>query len=216
MIASRMNRAFVPLTTRDQDLSKVLGLCVPLMTVDQVRRGWWPGSRTSAACERRLSLLQGKELVVCSSTMTVPPPPLCGPLVVWRPGQKIPDFGPALAEARRRARKRASSVPVVWACFATCARLGTIVRSFRPSDVAHDLLLAEVFLAHKKANTGITEVWRGGMGQACRAGLRVSDAVLTRPGRPLHIEVVGSSYSRTKLTVLHWFCADRDTEYQLW
>lgn len=213
--ASSTQRTMV-VTRRDTEIVGALSRSVTVMTVEQVQRCWWPGALSCAACGRRIRELADRRLVVRRSLMAAPPVPLGGPLLSWSPGESLPDFGPILIQARRRIVGPPSSLAVVMGAPMGAALVGGVVHEPRPSDVTHDLLLAEVMLRIRIDEPEILRFWRRGGGGRRGPGERIADAVLARPGRPLHLEVVGSSYTQTKLVLLHRYFEGLKAEYQLW
>lgn len=216
MSTTRSNQRPMVLTQRDGEVVGTLARCLSVMTVEQVRRGWWPDARSAAACTRRLRALANQRLLLRRCLVAVSPVPLDGPLLSWKPGESLPDFGPPLIEARRRASGPPVALPVVMAAAAGAALAGGTAHEPRPSDVTHDLLLAEAVLRIRTDEPETLRFWHRGGGGRRRPGDRVADATLARPGRPLHLEVVGSSYTRTKLVLLHRYFEANHAEYQLW
>lgn len=208
-------RLFV-LTGRDRDLLSVLSLRLPLLTTDQVARGWWPNAASPSSCLRRLRVLSGHGLLKAATVVTAPPTGMCTPLVHWRPGAPLPEFTQVISLARHRGEVPLRAHTVVTATAAGAARSGVTPHAVRASDVAHDLLLAEVFLHTMQNEVGLVRFWRMAGRESAREGERVADAVIARPGRPVHIEVVGSSYTRTKLLLVHRYYEASNREYQLW
>lgn len=203
------------LTDRDTALLVTLGHKLPLMSMAQVKRCWWSTSGTSVACQRRLRTLESYGLVRRRLCVAAAPAVLEVPLACWQPGQPPPEFALVVNSARRRGASPTSGQVVYTVTNDGAARTGGRTPTVRPSDIAHDLLLGEVFLALQRQSPELLSFWRLPC-PATQGGDRVADAVLARPGRSVYVEVVGSSYSTTKLRLVHRHCEARGLEYQLW
>lgn len=208
------------LTPRDAEILVALGHQVSLLTRKQIQRAWWPTSTTPTACGRRLDMLLGQGWL---RTMWVPlavdVTVVRSPLAEWRPGESRPDLTGVIAAVRERATRppwHSTTHEFVFVTTAAgAARVGGRTPRVRPSESAHDITLAEVFLWYRRTAPALARLWRCPDGHK-GLGERVSDAVVARPGRPIEIEVVGTSYSHTKLMLFHEFCRSRGREYQLW
>lgn len=214
-----LSHAPITLTERDIAVLDALTHRVKLLPLSQVRRVWWPESTTTREMMRRIAMLEqagwlmrktmlGRE-VGSSPTM----------LASWNPNELLPDFADVIWRSRRRATSPVEAVHTLVATRAAADLLGGEIRHVRTSEVSHDLRLAAVFAEMKLTRSAWAQAWRGELVLDSRwlaGGDPVPDAVLALPGRPVVVEVVGSSYSTTRMRELHAWCAAKEIGYQLW
>lgn len=205
----------VVLTDRDRSMLSTLSNCVKVLSVEQIRRTWWP---TGGDPRPRLNRLEGAGWVERSQAIASVPFRSPEPLAVWSPGRPEPDWSAIIASSCTRWRKDARAVGLVSVSKPAAMHFGGVARYPRPSEVSHDLLLAEIFLSILSTRPRDARVWIGEGTLAAQAGdaSTLPDALLKRPGRPIAIEVVGDSYRPGKLRSLHDYCAEQGWGYELW
>lgn len=212
MQAAIKNR--VVLTSRDRMMLTALVRCVKAFSVTQIKETWWPHGDPRARLRR---LRQTGWVNVDRAVATIP---TCWqrPIATWAPGCEAPDWCRVIAVSRGRWRTNAQPVSVVSASDIAAAHLGGTARYSRPSEVAHDLLLAAVYLHVRCARPRDARAWvgEGSLASGGDSDVAIPDALLRLPGRPIAIEVVGESYRPSKLRVLHEYCAAQGWGYELW
>ncbi len=215
MVLQRSN-----LTPRDRDLLVVLTRAVRVLSVDQIAAHWFAAATDAGrAATRRLGVLQERGLIdvfrMPARAVVVP----SRPVAEWGPGNAAPDFVLLARMLAQRWTQPASPVSCVVATSASGTWLGGDGgRRPRRSEISHDLLLGELYLAwRRRTPDGIAE-WisesrlrRLGYGDQTR----LPDAMVDAGGIRRVIEV-GGEYSASKLAEFHEFCAKRGLPYELW
>lgn len=208
----------IQLTERDLGLLETLTHRVKLLPVAEVRRLWWPGSTSTRELMRRVVLLERagwlKRRTVVGRRVDGAPSMLAS----WNPGELLPDFADVVWRSRRRARSPVRAVQTVIATEGAANLTGGRVRAVRASEVSHDLLVTSVFAETALTQPAWARVWRGELvlGAEWLSGGCVPDAMLALPGRSVVVEVVGSSYSTTRMREMHSWCSEKKLGYQLW
>ncbi len=205
----------VVLTDRDRSMLSVLSHCVKVLSVEQIKRTWWPGGGDPRP---RLKRLEGAGWVERSQAIASVPSRSLEPLAVWCPGHPEPDWPAIIASSRARWRADVRAMSLVSVSESAAVHFGGTARYPRPSEISHDLLVAMVYLNFRSTRPRDARVWIGEGTLAAQAGdaSALPDALLKRPGRPVAIEVIGGSYRRHKLKSLHDYCAEQGWGYELW
>ena len=82
-------------TERDHQILDALARKVRLLTIDQIATSWWEATRVPVPnARRRLEQLTAAGYVAAKPVHVSPRIPLTEPLVAWRQGMPVPDFGP--------------------------------------------------------------------------------------------------------------------------
>jgi hypothetical protein len=193
-----------------------------MLGLDQIARTWWSdaGVRRDAAA-RRLRELNLAGLLRTREVVAKNIGPLHRPLVSWRPGERIPDFG-ALAW-RLHLRWRAAPVreTIILASPRLARRfggrrLGRVPRAFQ---VSHDLGVAEMFLAARRFRPKLISRWIDeDRLSPFRRGEKLPDAVLAdRPATtPRLVLEFGAGYGKSRLQACHDDCEMRGLPYEIW
>lgn len=217
------------LQTRDMGFVGALGCCIKGATPTQWCRAEWPFGRSGLrACHKRLALLADAGLVTLESGLALTPERCQRSLACWCPGAPPPDLRAVhrQSSARWRAAKM-RTVRVVQVTRAGAALVGGVTSVVRPSELGHDLALADAYFATLTAYPRVAALWQGewmaeesGTGRDAQPGTGSQqgrfDAIIRAPGGPVMVELVGESYTLADLAELHATCARQEVRYQLW
>lgn len=207
------------LTGRDLQILDTLTHRVRVLAVRQVAQTWWADAKNATqSAQRRLRSLSDGGHVHLTRILSQPVAPLERPLLTWRAPDPIPDFAPVVSLLRRRWHAPVTPTAVVLATKALAASLGGHAQPPRLSEGTHDLHVAEVFLRLLRASPARAQKWvpEAKLAAGGTRSARVPDALLALPGRPLVIEVGGTSYDKDKLRAFHGFCEAKGYDYELW
>jgi hypothetical protein len=162
---------------------------------------------------RRVALLEREGLIETYTLLAAEPAPAPRPLVVWQPGDPVPDFGHlAYLLQTRWAELDVRAVR----CVVTSKRFARSVggqggRKSRPSEGTHDLAVTGLYLGQ---STERQKRWKS-EDPGTNRGVKKPDAVLT--GRkPVAVEQGGGSYTSSKLRGLWQWCSDQGMAVELW
>ncbi len=205
----------VVLTDRDRSMLNSLSRCVKVLSVEQIKRTWWPDGGDPRPRLKRLEGAGWVERLLAIASVPIRSPK---PISVWCPGHPEPDWSAIIASSCARWRTDVRAVSLVSVSESAAVHFGGTARYPRPSEVSHDLLLAAVFLSVRSTRPRDASIWIGEGALAAQAGdaSALPDALLKRPGRPIAIEVVGDSYRPDKLRTLHDYCAAQGWGYERW
>lgn len=208
------------LTRADLELIDALTLRVRVLSLGQVARTWWKDAsapQRSAALQVRKLAAEG--LVEPMNLFAAAEIPLAWPVLTWQPLLPPPD----LAAAARGTRARFGKTPVRDTPCVVAARIGRRrPRPPRETETTHDLHLAGVYLWMKAnlptraAKWLLEDEFGDALFDGATPGEKRPDAVVRDGGHLTAVELVGSSYSGTKLQAFHDFCAERGLAYELW
>jgi len=191
---------------------------VKVMTLQQVRE--FLPHKCEAGAKRRMMLLSRTGWVVpmrlLSRTIDYRP---TSPLVTWSPNQQAPRFLEVVRRSQTRWLSPLHSVLAFSASKRSGLYFGGQARLPRPSEATHDVFLTSVFLHFKNDRLHDADAWVGEGILASEARGKegaIPDAVIRRADGITAIEVVGESYSATKLSAFHDDCARKGWGYELW
>lgn len=214
-----MALASVHLTDDDLWLLETLTWRLRVATFEQLRLGI--GCRPRPF-ERRVTQLQTAQLI-WSRSVVIPILAIAEPLVIWMPGDAMPDWD-ALAWqlAGRWIAAQPQSVRLVWAAPLAERIVGGQSGGLRqPLQVAHDVGVAAVFFRRCEQTPSTARQWLSEdiFRQQYRAVARhkVPDAVLlNRAGQVRTAIEFGGRYSADRLRRLHRKFARRHWHYEIW
>jgi hypothetical protein len=207
------------LSHRDRTLLSILATKVKVLTLDQVRRTWWPNCSNDDSAIRRVKRLRQIGLLNLRVLVSFPEIELGGPLFGWRPGLAEPDFSSVIAQTRRRWAKSIQGVSIVSITGSGASQFGGRARPVRPSEGTHDVHVAQVFLHKRLRFPEEAAAWisESQLAYECRGERSViPDALVRLPDQSLAVEVVGESYSLLKLKQFCSYCGRRGWGYELW
>lgn len=211
------------LTARDDEILDTLTLRVRILSLDQIRRTWWPGSvhgRQTAL--RRITQLEDEGLVHIFQLVAHPELTLCAPLLAWTPKRPDPDFH----KVAYRASARWSQPPVQHTAVIATRQAGSHYGGWggrypRLTERTHDLHVAALYLQKCSEDPDTRKYWKSEEKlREERAGKKNSgrhhlpDAIITRPRRTV-IEF-GGAYKVEKLSSFHGYCKDIGLPYEIW
>ena len=148
-------------------------------------------------------------------------PALCfsQPIVSWRPGDELPEFGKVAYRLKSRWREPVEPVEIVQASHLAARRRGGALggRWPRVSETTHDVSLAEVFLWYRQhrpedAACWVPEAQLYAEGRGLHA--KLPDAVIRRDGTKIRIVEFGGSYGKQKLASFH--AEMQPLPYEIW
>jgi hypothetical protein len=213
-------RAAPELTDRDQEILSTLTHRVRILSVAQVARTWWQGTRRPVEnAAARLRALDRGGLLAAFEIVAHPEIELAGPVARWQPGEEAPDFGAVSYRLRARWTEPVRTTSVIAATAAGAALVGGVGgRRPRPSETTHDLHLAAVYLRVCAFSPALARSWRSEALLYSAGGGRdekLPDATLSDGHRTLVVEF-GGAYRKPKLIEFHEHCAERSLPYQIW
>lgn len=205
------------LTTRDQAILETLLHKVRCLSIEQVARTWWPGTRhPEQNARRRLQRLEQAQLVhrftiVCHSEIE-----LSNPLLRWNPNDPEPDLGALSYRVQNRWRDEYRPIPAVIAT-EKASRLfgGSGGRYPRSSEETHDVHLASVYLFYMLTNPELANTWLHEDIEETNPGEKVPDAIIYNDDSRTAVEFAGK-YSKEKLLEFHEYCRTESLPYEVW
>ena len=211
----------VRLSDRDRQLLETLTLRVRVLSIEQAARTWWPKAVDPLKqTNKRMGHLERAGLVQIFTVMARPDLPMKDPLVVWQPGQRVPDLKRIAGVVAKRARREAVAIPVVMATESTGLTFGGRGgRRPRTSEQTHDLQLAAVYLAMRRDMPTRTRSWTHEdilVLEGHPSGQKLPDAVVTDGRSKTVIECCGESYGVAELEATHTYCDRHGYGYELW
>jgi hypothetical protein len=217
-----MSRINFELTKRDHDILDVLVHQVRLLTVSQLGRTWWSGTKfASKSAQARMRQLEVAGLIEVFSVLAHVEIPLYAPVAVWRLGEAPPDFGGVAYQLQHRWHRipvQQTSCVVATSVAATHFG-GQGGRRPRESEQTHDIHMSAVYLFHRERDPGIRQTWVHESAimenRLKRKGQKLPDALLLRPGGAHAVEF-GGTYSKDKLHAFHSYCQQQQLSYEIW
>ncbi|MGD9854068.1 MAG: hypothetical protein AB7U20_03875 [Planctomycetaceae bacterium] len=214
--------ARLQLAARDWEILRTLSLCVRMLSLRQISRTWWGccESGHQVALDRLNRLVRGGWLW-CRHAFAQPLSPLMSPQASWHSGQWIPDFGPLAWRLRQRWDCPAEPVKIYLATSRTARHFGGRRRDViaRPFQIAHDLGVAEMFLAVRQQRPHLVRWWIDEDRLApFRRRQKLPDAVLAEsPRAPIQLVLeFGAGYSKQRLAAFHRDSESRGLPYEIW
>ena len=192
-----------------RELLAALTLRVRVFTTLQIARTW-PKAIGS------LKRLESNGLLFSFTAVAHPELPLVEPIIRWRNGDEIPDFGRASYQIR--SRWSASGTPMK--CFIATRAVGRMFgghggRYPRESEETHDIHLAAVYLRFRSTWPEMAASWvheeEIKRERRQRRG-KLPDAVVLKN----RVVEFGGAYKKSKLMAFHKFCELRNFDYEVW
>lgn len=208
------------LIARRELLLDTLASKVRLLTLEQVATLWSLGRVDKRVGVRAaLQRLAQRGLVTLSAVAIQEPVAPVQPTFRWEPGLPGPSPTELAALLRRRwslPSRRATVVEITPP--AAEARGCRPPHPARPSEVSHDVRLAEVYLLFRRTRPDEARHWLAEAELLARGfgdNAPLPDAMVASRGRRLVIEVLGQ-YPATKLAEFHEFCEGKELPYEFW
>jgi hypothetical protein len=221
-----MNETLLTLTDRDRAVLACATGPTRLFSLEQAAATWWSGFASGIVAARaRLARLETAGLLVKRVFPTHPLLALDAPLVVWRPGDDLPDFGSI--SYRLQKRWNLGTVPTTTYIATTLATklMGGLRRGDKadgrlrhPLQATHDLHVAELYLRFLRSEPALAECWVSEeVLQKRNPGKKASDgALLDRAGEIRLAIEFGGSYRSRRVKSFHRECARKNLPYELW
>jgi hypothetical protein len=205
-------------TFRDLAILDALVLRTRVLSLTQVERWFWCGQADRSTVSRRLRQLAECELVTPVDVLAAGIEDRAEPLLAWQVGQPEPDWRAIVQQTRARWNGPVLSQRCIVATPAAAARFGVTAHPPRLSEGTHDLHVAQVYLRMSVRAPERARKWVGeaAYGRHEDPAAKVPDAIIQLAGRPLAIEIVGTSYSAEKLSAFHGYCESKRMDYELW
>lgn len=208
----------MPITDRDRQILHVLTRQLRVGTAEQFATLWADGSPKSV--QRRLAVLVRWELLATAEVVLLRIP-VTEPLVSVECGGPAPQFGPlAWLLQKRWERGVRQRVTIYWASALTVRLFGGVGGRLRqPFQLAHDLLVSDVYVLQVQQEPTTAQHWLGedfARQQQFAVG-KVPDAFLLNPyGDIERVIEIGGQYSANRLRALHRHCDRHGWSYEIW
>lgn len=208
------------LTSRDRRILEILALRVRVLSVAQLARTFWSDAEhPHQAAIRRLVTLEAGGWIERLVILAHPEIELAAPVITWRPGEPLPEFGRVAYQLKSRWTQPPQETAVAIASKSAGTWLGG--RGGRPprrSEATHDLHLGTVFLRlmrdqPARAARWVSEASLQSVGRGRNE--KLPDALLRLRAGTTAIEL-GGAYSKTKLSEFHAHCVREKYAYEIW
>jgi hypothetical protein len=207
---------------RNESILDTLALRVRLLSLEQIAHTWFGDQvQPVAGARRMMERLVKAGLAAAKPDYAYPMLKLTGPILIWKPGQAMPDPG-AIARLLRSRRPKTPTHKVE--TYRSTPRLANRMGGFdgrirHPDQITHDLQLSEIYLHLYQTNPGLACRWLGE--ELCKRGQeygeKLPDAVITDElGRPARAIEFGGGYSTKKIGEFFGHCVARNLAFELW
>lgn len=209
-------------TERDHQILEALARKVRIMSLPQIAGAWWATLESPEQHARaRLLDLYNAGFVGCLDLLSVPLIELSEPVATWSPGEPAPNPGAVSWRLVSRWPKLDPvRVTIFHATEATHNQYGgaRTPRLPKADQVAHDLHVAQLYLAFLRERTEEAARWIGEDARRLSGfWLKDPDAVIDLgDARPPHVVEFGGRYDAERVEAFHRDCAKRDRSYELW
>lgn len=203
------------MTDSERDVLQTLTSRVPLLSLGQLARTWFPAAEAAHA----LGQLCGSGWLKRLAVNAHPELALEAPLAVWSPGDPAPRFGKISHRNRERWRAEPERTTVFVATEQAASVYGGRAGKAKPLHVSHDIGLGAVYLRLLTERPEDAAAWLSESELAPeREDDVLPDAVLRSPAGELArvIEFVGSSYTAARLEELYLDCETRRVPIEFW
>lgn len=206
------------MTEAERDILETLTLRIPVLTLAQIERTWFPtgaprdGAQTVGALARRGWL--GRIPVKAHPELA-----LAAPLATWEPGAPAPRFGPLAYQNRSRWTGAVEQTAVYVATRQAARTYGGVPGRVGRFHVTHDIHLAAVYLGLRRRDAAAAGRW---VSEKALASEREDDVLPDAELRDAAghtervIEFVGSSYTARRLEDLFADAHARGVPIEFW
>ena len=165
-----------------EELVELLTYRVRVLSVEQIARAFRCGDVSAA--EALIRPCESAGLITRQNVLARPALPLVEPVVAWRPGAQIPDFGKVAYRLKSRWCEALRPIELMHATRTAAREFGGYLggRGPRASETTHDLNLAAVFLWHRDHLPEDATAW-------------VPEAQLYAEGRGLRLAIARCGHS---------------------
>lgn len=209
----------LPLSARDDEILLALVQKVRLFSLRQIATHWWDGQAANA--RRRLRQLTEtgwlQRIEVSARTL----PELLQPVLVWQPGEGVPNCEAAAYQMQRRwhslpVRPLAAFIATDYAARIYGGKCRGVLK--HPLQATHDLGVAQIWLRLRATAPEWAAAWRGeDLLADTRRAEKCPDAFIVNPsGLVVCILEFGGAYQAQRIREFHDDCAARGLPYQIW
>jgi len=192
-----------------RDLISVLTTKVRVLSIRQVFRTW-------PKFLPRLSALERAGLLFSFTAVTHPELAMCCPVVRWKKGDALPDFG----KVSYVLRSRWSLPGVTTKCFIASRAAGRMFggnggRYPRESEETHDIHLAAVYLRFRDCEPEAAKSWIHEAqikSERRQSRGKLPDAIVQKT----RVIEFGGAYKKAKLAAFHKYCEAKGFDYEVW
>lgn len=207
-------------TQRDIEILESLATKIRVLSLEQIAKNWWGGSKNPVAdARKRISKLRKAGLIIRYQINTHPMLQLEKPVISWFPNHDLPDFSSVAWRLKQRWTLPHYPTWIFIASKSTANLFASNSGTLKdPAQVTHDLHLAEVYLKCRKTRPRLARAWVGedAFGKA-GYGIKDPDAfIMNSNGDAIHIIEFGGKYSSDRIRDFHEHCAQRSLGYELW
>jgi hypothetical protein len=209
------------IASRDEEILHTLARKVRLFSFSQLAARWWSESPSGTAnARKRLRQLLDAGYLELHRVTARPLPVIEEPLLGWRAGQPIPEFGAVAWRLQSRWTEPARPVTVYIATGRTANLFGGRNRGRlkHPHQASHDLGVSAVYLRLLETDPQAAHDWLGeDIAGGDQFGGKVPDAVLSSAGEGTRLAIeFGGAYNAERLRTFHHCCARRGLPYEVW
>jgi|GEM_PF-4255678 len=187
------------LTHTNEKIAQLLATKVRVMTADQLAERFFQQRKSPLECAQRATRKLQQQGYADTWAGMVRQLPLEQPLLVWKPGDALPEFGKLAWVNHKRWRAQG---PRKTRCLTSTdkakARFGGLSRQPRPHELEHDVAVAEVYLLLGNKSAIAAEAWHHEDSLPNKPGKR-PDAIIHRKEELVFVDVLGRGYSRQKI-----------------
>lgn len=211
----------IPATWTKPEFEIIETLCcrVRVLSLEQLRRGWWPQADTDDLVTGTMARLLDAGLLR-SMVWRVKIPRLSrGPLCRWQPPMTAPNFETVTRMVRNRWPQRTCPVRVCLASSKATRLFGSSAENIPPTHHRnHDLLLGAVFVHYRAVQPAHARRWIGEDSfPLAETGVKNPDAFLINDdGEPYRVIESAGRYSRDQIETFHRYCQESELPYELW
>jgi len=179
---------------------------------------FWDAANPIRVARTAIGRLERDGLVETHTVMTHPEVILKGPVLDWRKGDPLPNFGHVSRKLQSRWTEPPVRTKIVWATARAKRMYGALGNPRRPraKEITHDIHVAQVFFHLLKREPELAEHWIGE--DELRAQGRegdIPDAVIALPdGGQITVDF-GGAYDARKVRAIHQSYAQYG-RYQIW
>lgn len=205
---------------RDSEILSTLTQKVRLLSLDQVARTWWGGTKTPEAnARRRMAQLTTRGFVERLRVNARPELPLDEPVATWAPGESPPNFGRIAYRLQTRWNEAPRPTLIYVATSKTAKEFGGVGgKHVKPLQASHDLHVSALYLRLLSIDQAEASAWLSEDTLApFRRHEKLPDAVLADgPTKPRLVIEFGNGYDRNRVAAFHEDCSDRLLPYEIW
>jgi hypothetical protein len=216
----------LPVSSCDRQLLRILGNCVPLLSLAQIADEFHQGDKANA--RRQMKRLASRGLVGEMTVVARTPPGITHMLTSWRPGESPPNFSWLSRLLSARWLRRGA---VERRCYYAGPRLNNLLGLTLPLlrfiQASHELGLAELHLHYRDALKQMNYEWIGefafstsglpAIEQLFQPGAQRPDAlILNSNGEVLRAVEYGGVYNAKRLERFHRWCQRMELPYEIW